>query len=223
MSTVPQGFDFRSPDYAAVFRRRVEVINRIRENHELLPSLKLYYRDHIADFICDFGVTLNPKIIGDGRTSYLPFILYPRQRDWVNEVVEHWRAKRPLITEKTRQMGFSWLAMATACSLCLFYEGTAIGFGSRKEDYVDRAGDPKSLFYKGREFLANLPLEFRAGWSREKNSAHMRLTFPNTGASITGEAGDNIGRGANTSIYFLDEAAFIENIAAMRSESEAAS
>jgi hypothetical protein len=38
----------------------------------------------------------------------------------------------------------------------------------------------------------------------------MRLTFPRTGSTITGEAGDNIGRGDRASLYFVDEAAFLE-------------
>jgi phage terminase large subunit len=205
-----QTFNFRSPDYISVFNGRLKAIARIRQEPQCLPTLKTYYKDHIADFICDFGITLNPKAVGEGNSSYMPFILYPRQREWVDEVVAHWRAQKPLLTEKTRQMGFSWLAMATACSLCLFHEGMTIGFGSRKESYVDLLGDPKSLLYKGREFLKNLPLEFRAGWSLGTSAPHMRLLFPETGSSIVGEAGDNIGRGATTSIYFLDEAAFIE-------------
>jgi phage terminase large subunit len=32
-----------------------------------------------------------------------------------------------------------------------------------------------------------------------------------TGSSITGEAGDNIGRGGRSSIYFIDEAAHVEH------------
>jgi hypothetical protein len=86
----------------------------------------------------------------------------------------------------------------------------AIGFGSRKEEYVDRLDSPKSLFYKARVFLSNIPVEFRAGWVREKHGAFMRLTFPETGASMTGEAGDSIGRGDRTAIYFVDESAHLE-------------
>jgi hypothetical protein len=37
----------------------------------------------------------------------------------------------------------------------------------------------------------------------------MRLNFVETGSSITGEAGDNIGRGNRTSLYFVDESAHL--------------
>jgi len=201
--------DYHNPDYSAVFRQRMEALQRIRANPESLPALKAYYRANPAQFITDWGVTLDPKLVERRLPSLVPFILFNKQQEWVGEVVEHWKQQRPLLTEKTRQMGFSWLSVATACTLCLFNEGMSIGFGSRKEEYVDRIGDPKSLFHKARVFMQNLPIEFRGGWDM-KCAPHMRLSFPDTGANISGEAGDNIGRGNTTSIYFVDEAAFLE-------------
>ena len=38
----------------------------------------------------------------------------------------------------------------------------------------------------------------------------MRIKFPHTGSVMTGEAGDNIGRGDRTAIYFVDESAHLE-------------
>jgi phage terminase large subunit len=38
----------------------------------------------------------------------------------------------------------------------------------------------------------------------------MKILNPQTGASITGEAGDNIGRGGRSTLYFKDESAFYE-------------
>ncbi len=210
-------FNFREPNYIPVFAARVERLKwlraqeivstkkRAKEAALRLAAMRVYYRANPWDFINDWGVTFDPKLIERGLPSLTPFLLFPKQREWVEAVVEQWRAGSPMITEKTRQMGFSWLAMATACTLCIFNDGMAIGFGSRKEEYVDKLGDPKSLFHKAREFMRYLPVEFQAGWK----SAHMRMTF-NNGASIAGEAGDNIGRGATTSIYFVDESAFLE-------------
>jgi hypothetical protein len=94
--------------------------------------------------------------------------------------------------------------------MCLFHDGFAFGFGSRKEEYVDKIGSPKSLFWKARMFLKNLPEEFRGGWIEKRDAPHMRITIPATGSTISGEAGDGIGRGDRTSIYVVDEAAFLE-------------
>ena len=99
----------------------------------------------------------------------------------------------------------------TAVSLCLFNRNLTIGFGSAKEDKLDRSGDPDCLFWKGRAFLRNLPAEFRGAWDPGRHSAHLRIAFPQTGSAIVGEAGDNIGRGGRQSITFIDEAAHIEH------------
>lgn len=207
---IPFEFDFKNPDYQRVFQWRLDRLQRIRANPECLPMLRQFYRDNPAQFIIDWGVTLDPKNVERGLPSVVPFLLFQKQEEWIGEVMAHWKGQKPLITEKTRQMGFSWLSVALASTLCIFNEGMAIGFGSRKEEYVDKIGDPKSLFHKARAFMQGLPPEFRSGWTADRNASYMRLTFPDTGASITGEAGDNIGRGNTTSIYFVDESAFLE-------------
>jgi phage terminase large subunit len=203
-------FDWKNPDYVSVFRNRIDALGRIRDNPASLPALKSFYREHPADFITDWGVTLDPKNVEKRLPALIPFILFPRQVEWIDTVVRHWRDQSPLLTEKTRQMGMSWLSIALACTLCLFHDGMSIGFGSRKEEYVDRIGDPKSLFQKARMFMANLPREFAGGWDIKAHAPHMRVTFPATSSNMGGEAGDNIGRGNTTGIYFVDEAAFLE-------------
>lgn len=204
------GFDFRNPDYAAVYRAREAALIRLRANPQHLPAIKAHYRDNPADFITDWGCTLDPRLIERGLPALVPFILFPRQREWVDWVVDRWMGQQPGLVEKSRDMGMSWLSMALACTLCLFRDGVTIGVGSRKEEYVDRIGAPKSLFYKARAFLANLPVEFRGGWDERRDAPHMRINIPATGSNISGEAGDNIGRGDRASIYFVDEAAFLE-------------
>jgi hypothetical protein len=123
--------------------------------------------------------------------------------------VERWKAREPGITEKSRDAGISWCAMSLSCTLCLFYDSMQIGFGSRKEMYVDNP-TPKSLFYKGRQFLSLLPPEFRGSWDAKKHAPSMRIEFPDSKSVISGEAGDNIGRGDRASLYFVDEAAHLE-------------
>src|SRR5215217_9535988 len=106
----------------------------------MLPGLFAYYRDNPADFITDFGVTYDPRNIERGLPAMVPFILMPRQREWVEWVVAKWRGQESGLVEKTRDMGMSWLSIATACTLCNFHDGMTFGFGSRKEEYVDKLG-----------------------------------------------------------------------------------
>lgn len=223
-----EAFDYRNPDYTSVFRARVVRLAWIRGQDaktmlehpdatlrakvaaQRLANLKAWYRDHPADFINDWGVTVDPRNVERDLPAVIPFLLFPKQREWCDWVVQHWREGKPGLTEKSREMGVSWLAVALAGTLALFHEGFAAGFGSRKEEYVDKAGSPKSLFWKLRQFLKNLPPEFRGGWDEARHAPHLRISFPATGSVITGEAGDNIGRGDRASIYFVDEAAFLE-------------
>jgi phage terminase large subunit len=206
---IPVPFDFRNPDYTAVFKWRIERLAVIRKDPDCLPALKAYYKDNPAQFINDWGMTFDPRNVERDLPSTIPFLLFQKQEDWINEAVAHWKAQSPLLTEKTRDMGMSWLSVALACTLCLHYQGLAIGFGSRKEEYVDKIGSPKSLFYKARMFMQMLPPEFRGGWN-PANAPHMRINFPESGSNISGESGDGIGRGDRTSIYFVDESAFLE-------------
>lgn len=203
--------DWKQPDYTAIFAERARRLHAIRAGQVDLDRLKFYYKNDIASFIADWGTTIDPRNVEIGVPSEVPFILFPKQREWIDWLLTRWKNREPGITEKSRDMGLSWLMVATACSLCLFNKGMAIGFGSRKQEYVDRLGDPKSLFHKARKFMANLPVEFRGGWIEKQHAPHMRLMFPQSSSTITGEAGDNIGRGDRTGLYFTDEDAYIEH------------
>src|ERR1700745_2224083 len=67
---------------------------------------------------------------------------------------------------------------------------------------------PSSIFKKMRILIRNLPKEFLLkGFDDQVHMSHMRIVNPKTGASITGDIGDNIGRGGRSLIYFKDESA----------------
>jgi phage terminase large subunit len=205
--------DWQNPDYSGIFRARASRLEKIRAEPGLLPSLKAFYRDNPIDFINDWGVTVDPRAISRGLPAAMPFILFPRQVQWLEFILKNWKDGVPGITEKSRDVGVSWLAMALSCTLCLHHRDMTIGFGSSKEDKVDRLDDPDCLFYKARKFLQCLPHEFRGAWEEKRHAPHMRILFPQTGSAIVGEAGDGIGRGGRSSLYFVDEAAHLERAA----------
>ncbi|WP_063655219.1 hypothetical protein [Candidatus Arsenophonus triatominarum] len=206
---LPFPFDFKKPDYVQVFEWRAERLKRLREQPERLKPLTRFYKDNPAQFIIDWGMTTDPRNIDYRLPVTIPFLLFPKQEEWIDWIMTRWRGRENGITEKSREMGLSWTSIALACALCLFNNEMVIGFGSRKEEYVDSTGDPKALFWKARKFVETLPQEFRGGWEAKKHAPYMRVNFPNTGAIIKGEAGDNIGRGDRTTLYFVDEAAFL--------------
>lgn len=194
---------------ADTFRRRLARLAKLRSDPKLLASVRAYYRDHPADFINDWGCTFDPRNVEIGLPATMPFTLFPKQREWIDWTVERWRNREDGLTEKSRDIGISWLAVGLAVSLSVTHTGIVVGFGSRKEALVDNSADPDALFWKARRFVNMLPAEFRAGYADKTCSAHMRLSFPDTGSVVKGEAGDNIGRGGRSSLYFTDEDAFI--------------
>lgn len=203
--------DFLNPDYDRIFEIRSKRLAKIRSTDGMLEGLLDHYKENPVDFINDWGMTCDPRNAERGLPVNIPFILFDKQKDFVNWVINLWKGQDDGLAEKSRDMGVSWLCVAIAVWMWRFWPGTVIGFGSRKEEYVDKIGDPKSLFWKAREFIKLLPKEFRPhGYKAKEHAPHMRLLNPDNGASIVGEAGDNIGRGNRTSIYFKDESAFYE-------------
>lgn len=141
----------------------------------------------------------------------MPFILWPRQREYIAWMQERLATKTGGLVEKSRDMGVTYLNLAFTLWLWLFHPGSKVSFGSRKESLVDRIGDPDSIFEKARMMLRTLPTEILpAGYEESADATFMKIVNRANGSTITGEAGDNIGRGGRSTLYVLDEAAFIE-------------
>lgn len=201
--------NYREPDYHAILQRRYKMATKLRDNRYLVASLmKVYQGDPVA-FIADWGMTYDPRNVESGLPALIPFIPFPEQVRWMHWVLERWHAKEHGLSDKSRDMGLSWCAVALSATLCIFNRNMSIGFGSRKEEYVDSTVSPKALFHKMRQFIKYLPRSFQGGYT-PRSSKHMAVGFPESGSVVTGEAGDNIGRGDRQSIYFVDEAAFLE-------------
>ena len=207
----PEWFDFKNPDYDSVFLERTQRLQKIRKTPGMLEGLKEYYKDNPADFINDWGCTHDPRNAEIGLPTIIPFLLFPKQEEYVHWIVDLWHQKDDGLAEKSRDMGVTWLCVAIAVWMWLFHDGVVVGFGSRKEEYVDKLGDPKSIFWKIRKFIELLPKEFRpAGYAEKSHAPYMRVINPDNESVIVGESGDNIGRGNRTSIYFKDESAYYE-------------
>lgn len=204
-------FDWKNPDYAPIWQSRIDRLTKLRTDPSLLAGVKSFYAEHPVEFITDWLCTFDPRNVERNIEAVTPFLLFPKQAEFIEWTVARWLAREPGLVEKSRDAGVSWLCVAFGVWMWLFKPGVVIGYGSRKEEYVDKLGDPKSLFWKIRESVRLLPPELQpAGFDQGKHAPYMRILNPENGAAIIGESGDNIGRGNRTSIYFVDEAAFLE-------------
>lgn len=210
----PQVIDDRSkwpPDYTMVYAWRQQQIIAMRSNPIIAAGAREYYRTRPVEFICHWVDTYDPRNAGQGKLARMPMVLFRRQADLVEFFDAMIRSEESGLVEKCRDMGATWVAVAYSIHLFLFREGAAVGWGSRKEDLVDKIGNPDSIFEKIRMAIRGLPQEFLPdGFSPKDHMTFMKVINPENGATITGEGGDNIGRGGRKLIYFKDEAAHYE-------------
>ena len=192
------------PDYLEEFKTRIERLQKINADPKLVVGALEYYRTRPAEFINDWCVTYDPRT----EIKKMPFILFPRQVEFIEFLYECWQDGEAGLVEKCRDVGASWLCCCFAAWMWIFVEGSSVGFGSKKEILVDRLGDMDSLFEKIRLTFDNLPSFFLpVGFKQKEHATYMKIISPASNSSITGAAGDGIGRGGRSSIFFKDESA----------------
>ena len=174
--------------------------------------------DGIIYWFNNYCWTYDPRLIGkrdaDGKamSPYVRFVLWPRQEEFIRWLYDRVEVTEEWLSEKSRDTGVSYLCCGFALNRWLFVEGFKTTFGSRKAEYVDKSGQPDSLFEKIRIMLRRLPAWMLPdGFNWGAHSLFMRLMNPATGAIISGEGGEDMGRGGRSSLYIVDEAAFVPN------------
>lgn len=200
------------PDYVKLFGWRQKQLLAFRRDPNLLKGAKEFYRTHPVEFICDWVDTYDPRNAGkEGKLTRMPLQLFPRQRDLVKFLLACLNGEANGLIEKCRDAGATWVCVAFTVWAWLFWDGIAIGWGSRKEALVDKLGVMDSIFEKIRMVVRGLPKEFLPdGFNEKDHMTYMRVINPQTDSTVIGESGDNIGRGGRTRIYFKDESAWYE-------------
>jgi phage terminase large subunit len=199
------------PDYVAELMQRQHRIRRIRADPILRFGMAERYRQDPVAWINHWGFTYDPRVAGTEIPTTMPFVLFRRQVEAVEFLLACVNEQQNGLFEKSRDMGLTWLACSFSVWLWLYWSGAAVGWGSRKEQLVDKIGDPDSIFEKMRIIVRHLPkFMLPKGFSEADDMPFMKIVNRVTGATITGEAGDNIGRGGRKLIYFKDESAHYE-------------
>ncbi len=200
------------PDYVSVFAWRQQQVLKLKGNQFLQAGAVEYYRTRPVEFINHWCDTYDPRIMDDDKPRRLPLVMFPRQEELVRFLYQLVIEQQPGLIEKARDMGATWVACAFSVWAWRYLPGAAIGWGSRKKELVDRIGDPSSIFEKIRMIIRGLPRMFWPTWfDPTKHMPYMKIVNPDTGASIIGEIGDDIGRGGRTLLYFKDESAHYEH------------
>lgn len=196
------------PDYTAIFRERTRRLQWLYDNPDAWAGVMSYYRTRPLEFIEDWCVTYDPRRTG---AKTMPFILFKRQREFVQFLHSCLTENESGLVEKCRDVGATWLCACFSVWLWIFEPGASIGFGSRKESLVDEIGNMDSIFEKMRAVLRGLPqFMLPLGFKMKIHATYMKIQNPENGAIIKGESGDNIGRGGRSMIYFKDESAHYE-------------
>lgn len=202
------------PDYEYISQRRLQLVLRLRMLPGYLKGAREEYVNTGAQgciaFIEDWCDTFDPRNAGTNKSTRMPFILFPRQREFIEFLHACYVADANGLVEKSRDMGATWLCCAFSVWCFLFVPGSDIGWGSRKALSVDQIGNMNSIFEKIRYILRTVPTEFWPDGFNEDNMSYMRIHSAE-GNSIVGESGDDIGRGGRTKATFKDESAHYEH------------
>jgi hypothetical protein len=155
-----------------------------------------------------FAWTYNPK----KAISHIPFVTYPFQDSFLDRLVTNVADGKDMFVEKSREMGVSWMVLS-AFVWGWLYHGWELRVGSRKRDYVDKAGDMDSLFEKMRYLIQRLPAwMLPKGFDPSRGTKYnsmCKLNNPESSNSINGEATNpNFGRGGRCKAILYDEFAF---------------
>jgi phage terminase large subunit len=193
----------------AAMRCRELRLAYLRDHPEQIPLLRTYFAmGNVADFINAHAIAQDPRRVARGRNATVPFLLFKRQREMVEYLWRTYRAGKHGCIPKSREVGATATSVNFVATMALFHPGFVAILGSALERDIDN-GAAESLFSKIRDFLGAVPEVFTGGYTLEKCSTNMRIIIPGTGATIIGQAGDNIGRGKRSSLILLDEHAFI--------------
>jgi len=112
-----------------------------------------------------------------------------------------------VLIEKSRTMGATWLCLFSIAHCWQFLPLQSFLVGSRNSEYVDKTGDPKSLFWKIDYALQRLPYWMRPRIDRtQRHIQNLENDSVIDGESTTGE----FGTGDRRTAVMLDEFSKIE-------------
>ena len=141
-------------DVDANIRYREKLLRAAEHNISLQEELMRACKDSILVFLNLFVWTFKQfDVLPDGSmvpasNSHVPMVTWGIQDEFFGELVDAVETGHDLGIKKSRDMGASWCCLVLLHWYWLFHEDCMLLELSRTEDYVDKTGNPKSLFWK---------------------------------------------------------------------------
>lgn len=171
-------------------------------------------KNDVVWWVNNWAFICNPWLTKYGFPFKLPFILTPKQQEYLCWRENLYRTNQSGIVFKCRDVGVSWCNMVHQAWHWTWEPGYQGRVGSLKGEEVDDKGDPDCLFEKFRTIIYGLPT-----WMRPKDmkgpenkyDVKMKIMNPDIGSALTGQMGDTMGRGGRAGLYDVDEWAKVEH------------
>ena len=181
---------------------RLEFHRKCEQNETSKQQAVLLFKSDVVSFFNLCLWTYDPRKDPSDR----PFLLYDYQENYVNKINQYIIEGKSLLTEKSRDVGVTWMILGVFLYRWMFFEENYL-VGSRKEDLVDKLGDITSLFERIRYMINTMPqwLVPVCGIDKKNIKNYMKL-FKANQASITGEStNQDFSRQGRYNAILLDE------------------
>ncbi len=201
---VPKGLE-------ANLRFRRALIEDAARDDAAAAQLRTMCAQDVLFYVNAFCWTYDPR----SPIQVTPFLTYGFQDAAMLSLVDAVEVGQDVAMPKSRDMGASWMGLTVFEWLWHFRRNLSFLLVSRNEDYVDKRGDPKALFWKIDFLHQHQPrwLLPRDRWLGDKDPGRKTLHLRNAdtesvidGESTTGDAG----RGDRRTAMFIDEHAAFE-------------
>ncbi len=155
-------------------------------------------------FINTFAMTYDPRLTP--ASTVIPFITYLYQDVSFDEIRDAIEIGFDELTEKSRDMGASWMYLSVFVWFWLFRPYTAFRMISRNENLVDKSDDPDALFWKAMFLIEHLPKFLQPRY----NKVHLNLVNLDNGSTIGGcTTTSDAARGGRCTAMLPDEFAAV--------------
>lgn len=190
---------------------REEVLSMAGRDEAVAAQMRVMCSEDLLFYVNTFCWTYDPR----SAESVIPFVTYEFQDRAMLEIADCIDSGRDFAMPKSRDMGASWMGLTVFEWCWHFRPNQSFLLVSRNEDYVDKRGNPKALFWKI-DFLHKYQPRWllpKGRWlgDGDPNRKLLHLGNADNGSIIDGESttGD-AGRGDRRTAMFIDEHAAFE-------------